>query len=427
MNPSRHFLAAIVGWNPTCPVPRDTTQNGGADRAKRTGKRSDRLVAAGALGLVGLVGLVDYATGLEVSVTLLYLVPVGLCAWHLGRRTAVFMACASAGAWLAADVVARPAVDHSLVPLWNAATLAATLAVVAHLLAKLQRSNEALETTVLERTATLRNEVAERVRTEARLTRAHAELQASLAELQSTQLQLIEAAKSESIGRLAAGVAHEVKNPLMTLGLGADYFLNRGACRPEETALLHDMKEAVRRAGSIINLLLDFSRPRPVQFKDEDLNALVETALSLARQPLAAHRVSVVRELQENLPPVPLDRNRIEHVLVNLVDNAIQAMPEGGTLTVRTRVDTGAGAGSAQPGTVSVMVEDTGRGIPEEVLNKVFEPFFTTKPQGQGTGLGLSIVRKIMQIHGGSVALANRPEGGAVALLDFNLQPKGTL
>ena len=207
--------------------------------------------------------------------------------------------------------------------------LAGMFAVVAVVLAALKRTKENLEATVSQRTAKLREEVAERRRAEEQLRQANAELQ-------RTQMQLIEAAKMETVGRMAAGVAHEVKNPLMTLSMGADYFLQRKPANDDEAALLQDMKEAVRRASNIINLMLDFSKPHPLQLAAEDLNAIIETSLNLVRHQLLQQRVNVVRQLQPGLPPVPLDRTRMEHVFVNLITNAAQAMPGGGTLTVRT-------------------------------------------------------------------------------------------
>ena len=227
----------------------------------------------------------------------------------------------------------------------------------------------------------------------------------------------------ETVGRMAAGVAHEVKNPLMTLGMAADYFLQRQPATADEAVLLQDMKEAVQRASNIINLMLDFSKPRPLKLDPAELNALVEQSLGMVRHQLRKQHINVVLVLQPGLPALPLDRTRIEHVLINLFTNAAQAMPEGGTLTVRSRLQQPAGAGSGPGAEVILDVEDTGSGIPPQHLSKVFEPFFTTKPPGQGTGLGLSIVQKILQIHGASISLDNRPEGGARATLTFNLQP----
>jgi two-component system NtrC family sensor kinase len=123
------------------------------------------------------------------------------------------------------------------------------------------------------------------------------------------------------------------------------------------------------------------------------------------------------------LPPLLLDRTRIEHMFVNLFLNAMQAMPPGGTLTVRTFASD-IGGESDIPAGVVVEVNDTGHGIMPEIAGKLFEPFFTTKPPGRGTGLGLAIVRQIMEIHGGSVRLSNREEGGARATLQFNTESK---
>ena len=131
-----------------------------------------------------------------------------------------------------------------------------------------------------------------------------------------------------------------------------------------------------------------------------------------------------MRQLQPGLPPVPLDRARLEHVLLNLITNAVQAMAGGGTLTVRTAFHEASATPPGEPPQITVDIEDTGPGIPAEHLSKVFEPFYTTKSPGQGTGLGLAIVRKIVQIHGGTITLGNRPEGGARATLTFDLKPK---
>jgi signal transduction histidine kinase len=187
------------------------------------------------------------------------------------------------------------------------------------------------------------------------------------------------------------------------------------------------LKEAVHRASNIINILLDYARPRRLQRVPTNLNTLVEDSLTLVRQQLNKGHVTVRCELQERLPAVLLDGARIEHVLVNLLSNAQQAMPDGGMLTIRTAVSGPVQNGTGGPGFVTVEIEDTGDGIASEHLEKVFEPFFTTKPAGQGTGLGLSIARKIMEIHGGSISLHNRKEGGARAVLQFNLNEKGTL
>lgn len=353
------------------------------------------VIQAECLVMVLLVGELDYITGIDVVMTEFYYAPIALGAWFVGRRAGIWLACCSTLMWLLANVLVRLIAGHSFVSLWNAVGLGVEFCIVAYLVDKIARNTQTLAQTVARRSEELRH----------------------------AQMQLAETAKAEVVGRLAAGIAHEVKNPLMTLSLGADYFLARPSANPDERMLVQDMKEAVHRASKIINLLLTVSRPAPLQETEEEINTLIENALLLVRQPLAKGRVTVMRELQHDLPPVLLDRTRVEHALINILLNAIQAMPESGTLTIRTSLRTDTDNGPAQ---LVVEVSDTGAGIKQEHLGRLYEPFFTTKAPGQGTGLGLSIVRKIMALHQGSIQIANRPEGGVTVTLRFNTKTKGT-
>jgi signal transduction histidine kinase len=401
------------------------------------------------LALCGLLilgtGLVDYVTGMEVSVTVIYLLPVALGTWVLSRRTGLLLAVASVLVWLIVEHIQAVSYSHPLIQYWNALTLLIFFVVVVLLVSVLGRSYERLEEKVKERTAELLSEIAVRGKAEADLARANAELyqsredlmqtladlRKSHAALQDTQLQLIQAAKMESVGRLAAGIAHEVKNPLMTIMMGIDYAEQLPQARDAETAgVLKEQRDAILRATAIINELLDFSAPGELHTQPEDLNAIIERALGLVKHELAKCQVVVVRELQPHLPALPLDRNKIEQVFVNVFINAIHAMARGGTLTVRTyATPVGANAnadavGDAQGAAqdrigASVEVDDTGPGIPEEHLARIFDPFFTTKGPGKGTGLGLSIVRQIVHMHGGTVDLANRAGGGARVTIRF--------
>jgi len=382
------------------------------------------VIAGLLLGLVAAVGWIDYSTGLELSVSLLYLIPIALGTWVAGRSMGNLIAIVSAGVWLGADFLERHSYGHCFLPVWNTLTLAISFLVVVALLASLREANEGLEQTVARRTKALQAENAERRRTESELLHTLDDVRQTHAELKRTQFQLIEAAKTESVGRLAAGVAHEVKNPLMTLSLGADYFLHREAENPDEAQLIQDMKEAVRRASNVINVLLDYARPRPLQRTTEDIHSVIENSLALVRHRLNRQHVIVVRQFDMTLPPLLLDRTRIEQVFVNLFVNAIQAMASGGTITVRTFASTQRASGGDSPAGVIIEVDDTGGGIIPENADKVFEPFFTTKPAGEGTGLGLAIVRRIVEIHGGSVRLSNRKEGGARVTLRFNTEAK---
>ncbi|MCL5282524.1 MAG: ATP-binding protein [Planctomycetes bacterium] len=401
----------------------------------KTGNRAS-LLAAGSALLVLAVGWVDYATGEELSVAILYLVPICLSTWRVGRPWGLWVALASAVAWLAADSAASRRQGYLLVPYWNAVVLLGFFWVVVYLLSELKTSHEGLEGQVEHRTLALRREISERVQAQERLTQVNdelsqsrerlvealADLQKSHAELKATQWQLIEATKLESIGRLAAGVAHEVKNPLMTLTMVADYLAQViPADEPDAPSMLRDMREAIQRANRVISELLEFSRPGELTLKPEDLHAVMDRALSLVKLELAHHHIDVIRQLATALPTLPMDKNKIEQVLVNIFMNAIQAMPQGGTLTIRTSA-----APMGQTGSPAIVVEidDTGPGIPAAHLARVFDPFFTTKAAGQGTGLGLCVAQQIVQLHGGTIALANRPEGGARVTIMLNSQPR---
>jgi signal transduction histidine kinase len=193
---------------------------------------------------------------------------------------------------------------------------------------------------------------------------------------------------------------------------------------------LQDMDKAVKRADSVVRGLLDFSAPSELRLKTEELNSVVEQSLLLVRHELDKYHVNEVRELSEHLPSVRLDRNKIEQVLVNIFLNAIQAMPEGGTLAVKTYTKqltvAGHNLGSRKAdhfriGETVVMaeVEDTGTGIPGNQLSEVFDPFFTTKSTGKGTGLGLTVTKKIIDLHGGLINIDNRKEGGVRVTIMF--------
>jgi PAS domain S-box-containing protein len=274
-------------------------------------------------------------------------------------------------------------------------------------------------------------DITERKLAQERLRVANEELSAALAELKQAhedlgamQLQLIQAEKMKTIGRLAAGVAHEVKNPLAIITMGLDYLKQQDHSGDAVVPLiLKDLSEAVKRADMVIRGMLDYSAPKTLTLDAADLNEVIEHSLLLVGGELDAEKHTLVKELQPDLPRVRLDLMKMEQVFVNVFTNAIHAMPDGGTLTVRTFAKqlTGVGANISDERSenfrvgqmvVVAEVEDTGHGVPPEKLSKVFDPFFTTKPTGQGTGLGLSVTRSIVDLHGGTIALCNRETGG---------------
>lgn len=262
------------------------------------------------------------------------------------------------------------------------------------------------------------------------LMRALSELQASHRQLKDAQGQLIQAEKLQSIGRLAAGVAHEVKNPLAIIRMGLDHLTQEIAETNVEGQLtLRDMREAIQRADGIILGLLDFARPRELNTKPHDLNSVVEQTVSMVRLAAKKSKVKLVREIAPDLPSIWIDPDKIKQVLLNLVTNSIHAVSqEGGTVTVRTRLKTleaedistvrdarVAHAFHAGQQVILLEVRDNGPGIPADKISQIFDPFFTTKEPGKGTGLGLSVTRKLVEMHGGILEIRNRKSGGVVA------------
>ncbi len=251
-----------------------------------------------------------------------------------------------------------------------------------------------------------------------RLKRTHEELVTAHKDLKETQLQLIQAAKLESVGRLAAGIAHEVKNPLATIQLGIDYVSGKIGGDDDTAEVVADMDSAVKRADAVIRGLLDFSRSEKLDLAPMDLNAVIEDSLLLVKHELGRKNISVDKHLDGALPRIAVDHSKMQQVFVNLFINAIHAMSGGGTLTVKTFV-TSRGKEDAGKSAVIAEIDDSGTGIPEDKLQSVFDPFFTTKPAGQGTGLGLSVTRKILELHHAAIDIRNRKEGGVSVVIAF--------
>lgn len=206
------------------------------------------------LGLVLTVGWVDYATGMQFSVLILYLVPVAIGTWIMGRWAGTLVALVSAGTCTATDLLARGGYDHWLISVWNALMLAVSFLVLVVLLGWLRQANELLEQTVERRTRALQAENTQRRRAEEDLRHALSDVRKVHTELQQLQLELVGSASRESAARLSAELAQEVKTRLTTLSRGVDYFLNRQARNPQEARLVQEMKESVHRVSSSLDV-----------------------------------------------------------------------------------------------------------------------------------------------------------------------------
>ena len=261
--------------------------------------------------------------------------------------------------------------------------------------------------------------------------KTNADLIAAHEALKSAQAQLIEAEKSLTVGRLAVGVAHEVRNPLAILEMGLDIL----AAQPlDETGkmIFGEMKEAVKRANGVITHLMDLDSPEQLGTHETNLHTLIEAALTALGDEIAHRGIQVVRHFAPSLPQPRVDAGKIEQLFINLLTNAIHAMPDGGTLAIGTAVVTidaasvafdAGNRGSAQfhkgERVIVMEIADTGTGIAPGNMDKIFDPFFSTKPTGQGMGLGLAVARKIVETHKGRIQIRNRESGGVMVTLTF--------
>ena len=219
-----------------------------------------------------------------------------------------------------------------------------------------------------------------------------------------------------SLGRLAAGVAHEIRNPLSSIRGFAQFFQKRFKGQAEEEGYASVMIREVDRLNRVITELLDFAGPKEPRREPHSIEEVAEHALKLLAPDIEARKVAVAREYEPGLPPIPIDRDQISQVFINILLNAIQSMGEGGEIRIGLRR-------SASPPGIEVRIADTGAGIPADDLEKVFEPFFSRKRKG--TGLGLAIVHQIVAGHRGEISVESAagkgttfriilPENGAV-------------
>ena len=263
--------------------------------------------------------------------------------------------------------------------------------------------------------------VIQRKRAEEALEKAHDELREAFDTLEMTQAAAITSEKLAAVGRLTAGVCHEILNPLNFITLCLQRLRNDPDHDPELAEDLRGIQEYSNRIVDITQALLSFSRQHTPERHPIDLNEVLSGTLTLLEHDMKLQNISVELNLAEDLPPILADKGQLHQVLLNLLTNASDFMPKGGRITLSTA--------EVEPlfedkgKAVEIRVEDTGPGIAPEDLDKLFEPFFTTKPVGEGTGLGLSICQGIIEAHGGVIWAENAPDGGgAVFIIHLNVE-----
>ena len=257
-------------------------------------------------------------------------------------------------------------------------------------------------------------DISERKQAEAALREANQRLELALKELHrkseelaSMTQQLWQASKLATMGELAASIAHELNNPLATVRLRAESLLAQLRNEDPKRRAIKVISQEVERMATLVSNLLQFSRRSHAQVSTLDLREELTNSLDFIHYHLRSHKITVIKDFAPELPTIQADRQQLRQVFLNLLTNASDAMPEGGTITVR-----------AQPGLIenhpAVVIEfaDTGTGIEDADVPKLWEPFFTTKPEGKGTGLGLPICRRTVEEHRGTISIESRRGGG---------------
>lgn len=225
-------------------------------------------------------------------------------------------------------------------------------------------------------------------------------------ELQDNLEHLKRAERLSAVGQLAAGLAHEIRNPLASIEGAADLLTPGAADDAMRAEFVEIIKKECRRLGRLLTEMLSFARPRPPQFESTDVESIIDSVLTLVRA--SGHKqIEFRREVQAPLPTVECDAEQIKQVLLNLTMNAAQAMENGGEVTI---------AAARRNENVVIEVKDQGPGISEENMDKIFSPFFTTKKSG--TGLGLTVAQQIVMRHGGVLMVhPNQPRGAVFSIL----------
>jgi signal transduction histidine kinase len=218
--------------------------------------------------------------------------------------------------------------------------------------------------------------------------------------------QMERADRLASIGEMAAGIAHEIKNPLTGIASAITIIKDDFSSSDPRNEIMKEVLEQINRLDKTANDLLFFGKPTQPDPAYTDINSTLGKTLMFASQHRGGKNIEKKLELQDNLPPVYVDAKQIQQVFLNLFLNAVQAMPDGGVLTVKSSLL------QKECDWVQVSIADTGKGIPPQILEKIFTPFFTTK--AQGTGLGLAICHKLITQHGGTLTVASEDGKGTV-------------
>ncbi|SLM27576.1 Predicted two-component sensor histidine kinase [Desulfamplus magnetovallimortis] len=237
------------------------------------------------------------------------------------------------------------------------------------------------------------------------------------AELEKMQIQLLQAEKMSSLGKLAAGVAHQLNNPLGGITLFTQLILEEHDVNEDVKSDLLRIQRDAERCSSIVKELLEFARQTKREVRLQNINKIIGRTLFLLKNQAIFQNIKIIEEYDTSLPEIPADVQQLNHVFMNIILNAADAMEGAGTLRLRTSPD--------QDNKMALItISDTGPGIPEPIIGNIFEPFFTTKEEGKGTGLGLSMAYGIVESHNGKISVENLENGGAMFSIKLPLKQK---
>ncbi len=235
--------------------------------------------------------------------------------------------------------------------------------------------------------------------------------------LEETQMKLFQSEKMSSLGKLAAGIAHEINNPLGGIMIFANMLLEEFDENDKRREDIDRIASEAKRCKNIVKGLLEFSRQTGNMMTRVNINELLEQGITLLENQAIFHNIKIVKDYDPQLPPVKCDSARIKQVFINITQNALDAMGEKGTFTIHTHYN-------RTKNIAEIDISDTGEGIPEDVKPNIFDPFFTTKEVGKGTGLGLSMSYGIINDHGGTISFKSKVGKGTTFIIELPIDGK---